>query len=667
MADLMNIAVSSLVSQKTALGTVGHNIANVNTAGYSRQDVQFGTNPADQFGGQFFGTGMSVTGIRRIANEFVTEQMRRDTQNNSSFSAYYEYAVRVDTLLGDDATAITPTLLNFFDAVSDVSNDPASVPARQVLVSEGEALANRFNSVYSQVALQNDTLNADLESTTSEITAIASQIAGLNNSIQTSGALGGVGGNPNDLLDERDEKLRELSELVGISVISNPDGTVNVTMGTGQALVVGVEAFRLSAGSTLSGVTRHEISLSSGSNTVLIGEGLSGGRLGGLLDVREQLIDPVFNEVGRMGMAIADTFNTQHQLGVDLNGNLGRQFFSDINAPSTQMSRVSVSSNNTGTTSISITVDDTSVLGVDNYELRYSASTGNYTLRETTNNTVVSTIAAPAATPATVALAGEGFSVNFLSGTPADGDLYLITPTRFGASAISAEISDTGEIAAGLPVKATSLFTNTGSTKVDAVQVTDVTTPDFTTTPLQLSPPYEVRFVTATSYEIYDVTNTAAPVLVTPAPVAFIPDQANNVIANAGLTPGYEVVVNGSPAVGDVVSIAYNANGLGDNRNALLLADLQAAKTMAGATTSFQGAYAQTVGGVGTRTRDSLIGQEASESVLRQTVAQREAVSGVNLDEEASDLLKFQQAYEASARIIQVSSELFDTLLNSVQ
>ncbi len=667
MADLMNIAVSSLVSQKTALGTVGHNIANVNTAGYSRQSVQFGTNQADMFGGQFFGTGMSVSGIQRISNDFITEQMRRDTQNNSSFSAYYEYAVRVDTLLGDDATAITPTLLNFFDAVSDVSNDPASVPARQVLISEGEALANRFNSVYSQVALQNDTLNADLESTTAQITAIAAQVADLNNAVQTSGANGGVGGSPNDLLDAREEKLRELSELVGISTISNTDGTVSVTLGTGQALVVGVQSFTLSASSTMSGVTRHEISLTSGSNTVLIGQGLGGGRLGGLLEVREQLIDPVFNEVGRMGLAISDAFNSQHQLGVDLNGNLGREFFSDINASLSEVSRVSVSSTNSGNTSLSVTIDDTNGLSANNYELRYSATTGNYTLRETANNTVVSTIAAPAVTPATVAFAGEGFSINFLNGAPADGDLYLITPTRFGASTIDAEISNTSEVAAGLPINATAPFSNTGSVKIDVVQVTDVSTADFTTAPLQLSPPYEIRFVTASTYDVYDVSNPAAPALVTGAPVAFNPDEPNNILANAGLTPGYEVVVNGAPAAGDIVTIAYNASGLGDNRNALLLADLQAAKTMSNGTTSFQGSYAQTVGGVGTRTRDSLIGQEASESVLRQTVAQREAVSGVNLDEEAADLMKFQQAYEASARIIQVSTELFDTLLNSVR
>ena len=667
MADLMNIAVSSLLSQKTALGTVGHNIANVNTPGYSRQNVQFGTNHADVIGGEFFGTGTSVGGIRRIANEFITEQTRRDTQNNSSFSAYYEYAVRVDTLLGDDATAITPTLLNFFDAVSDVANDPASVPARQVLLSEGEALANRFNSVYAQVALQNDTLNADLESTTAQITAIASQIGSLNNSILTSGSIGGVGGTPNDLLDARDEKLRELSELVGISVISNDDGTVNVTLGAGDALVVGVQSFQLSASSTMSGVTRHEISLTSGSRTVSIGQGLAGGRIGGLLEVREQLIDPVFNEVGRMGLAISDAFNTQHQLGVDLNGNLGREFFNDINASASELSRVSVSSTNIGNTSLSVTIDDTSALSTNNYELRYSGATGNYTLRETTNNTVVSTVAAPAVIPATIAFAGEGFSINFLNGAPADGDLYLITPTRFGASTIDAEISSTSEIAVGLPVKATAPFSNIGTTKVDVVQVTDVSTADFTSVPKQLSPPYEIRFVTTSTYDVYDVSNPAAPALVTGAPVAFNPDEPNNILANAGLTPGYEVVVNGAPAAGDIVTIAYNGSGIGDNRNALLLADLQAAKTMTNGTTNFQGSYAQIVGGVGTRTRDSLIGQEASESVLRQTVAQREAVSGVNLDEEAADLMKFQQAYEASARIIQVSTELFDTLLNSVQ
>ena len=663
MADLLGVATSALSAQKTALGTVGHNIANVNTKGYSRQNVQFVTNQADQLGGNYIGAGMNVSGIRRIADEFITDQLRRDTQGNASFTAYSEYAVRIDSLLGDSATAVPPTLLKFFGAVSDVANDPSSIPARQVLVSEGSALANRFNAIYDQVSQQNITLNEDLKSTTAQITAIASQIASLNESITSSRSIG----TPNDLLDSRDEKLRELSELVGIETIKASDGSINVTIGTGQAIVVGNNSYTVRATDALSGVTRAEIEVVIGTSTVRLSQGVSGGRLGGLLEVREQLIDPVFNEIGRMGLAIADSINQQHRLGTDIRGALGKDFFTDINTPTAEISRASTNISNTGTAALTVTIDDVSALTADNYGLTYSNATGNYTLTETTNNTVITSFAAPVPTPGSVSLPSLGFTVNFTAGAPDDTDSFLLTPTRFAGSEMNAEISNTSDVAAGMPIRANVPSGNVGTGTVEVVQVTDVTTADFTTTPLQLSPPYEVQFVTPTTYNVFDMSVPAAPVLVNAVPIAFVPNQSNNLLANAGLTPGYEVVFTGEPIGGDVVEITYSANGIGDNRNMLLLADLQSAKIMSGGTANFQSAYSQTVGGVGTRTRDSLIGREASESVLRQTTAQRESVSGVNLDEEAADLIKFQQAYEASARIIQVSSELFDTLLATIR
>lgn len=662
MSDIAGIAVSGLIASKTALSTVSHNIVNVDTAGYSRQRTELLTRSPVQYGGAFLGQGVDANKVTRITNQFVTDQLRRDTQNFNSYDAYYEYAVRMDSLLGDEATAITPTLQGFFDAVQELSTDPSSIAARQVLLSEGRALVNRFNTVYEQVFQQNETLNVELQNVASEITQLASGLADLNNSIRTYSS-NNIGQLPNDLLDQRDETVRQLSELVGVQVVQESDLTYNVFLGNGQPLVIGGNAFSLSSEASVSGVSRNNIVLTSGSTRLDVTSQITGGRLGGLLNVREELIDPIFNELGRLALVVSDTVNAQHELGMDLNNQLGGMFYGDMNLPAAEASRVSSSLNNAGTATMSVTIDDTSVLKAANYQLLYDANSGNYSLRNASTNSVVSTFANPGAGNS-ITFASEGFTLNFTGGAPAAGDAFLVTPTRMGAKDISLEIDSAEQVAAALPVRTQLPSSNTGGGFVENVVVTDTTTTDFTTTTFALQPPYTVVFTSPTTY---DVINSSTSAVVAGA-VAFNPNQSNGLLEQAGLYPasGYDVRFNGVPATGDQVIIQYNNGGVGDNRNALQLAGLRTTKTVGNGTATYQSSYGQLVSGVGSRTRDAQIGQEASQSILRQVEAQRESISGVNLDEEAADLMRFQQAYQSSARVIQVSSELFDSILNAL-
>lgn len=651
-----------MTAAQTALSTVSHNIVNVDTAGYSRQRVDIQTRLPQQFGGSFIGQGVDANYINRISNQFVTDQLRRDTQNFNSYNAYYEFAVRMDTLLGDDSTAITPTLQSFFDGVQDLSTDPSSIAARQVLLSQGQALVNRFNTVYEQVFQQNETVNTEMKNVASQITQLAEGIANLNDAIRAVSA-NNVGQLPNDLLDQRDEAVRQLAEMVGIQVIQESDLTFNIFIGNGQPLVIGGDSFEVASQTSVSGVSRNDIVLRSGPTEINITSQLSGGRLGGLLEVREELIDPIFNELGRLAIVLTDTFNSQHELGMDLNNQLGGLFFADFNSPVAESARVSSSNNNSGTAGITVTISDTSVLTADNYELRYDGGTGNYTLFNSADNSTVATFANPGAGNSVV-IASEGFTINFTSGVPASGDSFLLTPTRRGATEIALEIDDVEQVAAAMPVVTQSPLSNTGQGFVERVVVDDTTTADFTTTPFALVPPYTVVFTSPTTYDVINSSTSAVVV----GGVGFTPNQSNGLLEQAGLYPasGYDIIYNGVPATGDEVAIQYNNGGVGDNRNALLLANLRTTKTIGGGSTTYQGSYGQLVSGVGTRTRDAEIGQEASQSILRQTESQRESISGVNLDEEAADLIRFQQAYQSSARVIQVSSELFDTILSSL-
>ncbi|MEZ5509216.1 MAG: flagellar hook-associated protein FlgK [Gammaproteobacteria bacterium] len=571
MANIAGIAVSGLTAAQTALSTVSHNIVNVDTAGYSRQRVDIQTRMPQQFGGSFIGQGVDANYINRISNQFVTDQLRRDTQNFNSYNAYYEFAVRMDTLLGDDSTAITPTLQSFFDGVQDLSTDPSSIAARQVLLSQGQALVNRFNTVYEQVFQQNETVNTEMKNVASQITQLAEGIANLNDAIRAVSA-NNVGQLPNDLLDQRDEAVRQLAEMVGIQVIQESDLTFNIFIGNGQPLVIGGDSFEVASQTSVSGVSRNDIVLRSGPTEINITSQLSGGRLGGLLEVREELIDPIFNELGRLAIVLTDTFNSQHELGMDLNNQLGGLFFADFNSPVAESARVSSSNNNSGTAGITVTISDTSVLTADNYELRYDGGTGNYTLFNSADNSTVATFANPGAGNSVV-IASEGFTINFTSGVPASGDSFLLTPTRRGATEIALEIDDVEQVAAAMPVVTQSPLSNTGQGFVERVVVDDTTTADFTTTPFALVPPYTVVFTSPTTYDVINSSTSAVVV----GGVGFTPNQSNGLLEQAGLYPasGYDIIYNGVPATGDEVAIQYNNGGVGDNRNALLLANLR--------------------------------------------------------------------------------------------
>ncbi|MAR92454.1 MAG: flagellar hook-associated protein FlgK [Pseudomonadales bacterium] len=658
MADLAGIALSGLRASQTSLNTTSHNIVNVDTEGYSRQTTGLSTRMPQLAGGSFVGQGVDVESIARVSNQYVVEQLRRDVSSFNSHDAYYEYAVRVDQLLGDDSTAITPSLQSFFDSVQDVANDPASIPNRQVLLSNGEALVNRFNTVYEQVYRTNETLNTELEAVTSKVTQLAASIASYNESIQAV-YTNNTGEQPNDLLDQRDQAIKDLSELVGVDVLAQDNLSVSVFVGNGQPLVIGNRSMTLQTAATVSGLSREDIVITDGSSSQNISNLITGGRLGGLLNVREELIDPVFNELGRMALTISDTFNQQHQLGMDLDNQLGDQFFSDINSPTAEFSRVASSATNTGSAAISVTIDDTGLLSAQDYRLRYDAGTGNYTLYNA-DDSVNATFSDALASFTTA----DGFTLNFTGGAPADNDEFQIMPTRLGAAAMDMNINNVRQIAAAKPVTTDLPATNTGSGFVQDVVVADTTTADFTTTPFALVPPYQISFTSGTTYDVID-TSTSTTVA---AGVAFTPGQNNGLLEQAGLYPasGYDVVFSGTPATNDVVNIGYNNGGVADNRNMLLLGELAAAKTIANGTINYQGAYGQLMSGVGTRTNDAAVSQEAAETILNQSQAQWESISGVNLDEEAANLIRFQQSYQASARVIQVSSELFDTIISSL-
>ncbi len=653
----LNIGISALASSQASINTTSHNIANANTEGYSRQRAELSARIPQFFGGNFFGSGVEVNNVRRIFNGTVALEIQDHTSDVSEKDIFLEQASRLDSLMADTNTGIHRSLQNYFSAVQAVANEPSSITARQVLLSQSDILVKRFNTLYDQLETQRESINLSFKNIAQQVTTLSSNLAELNT--QITAAFGGNQGAPNDLLDERERVLVQLSELVDISTIETSGGNVNVFIGTGQALVVGAVANQIVAQPDTDDPQNMDILLQTGSTSTSIVGSLSGGEIGGYLRIRNEVLTPAYNTLGRVALGISETMNNQHQLGMDLNNNLGGLFFSDINSTSASASRAVSDTGNTGSLSLSVDIDDVSVLNNSNYSLSFNA--GNYTLTNETTSTVISTFAAPGALPATVTFASEGFSINLLSGTVANGDSFKILPTRLGARDITLAISDPALIAAALPVSGQSSVSNIGTGKIDTISVTDTTTPQLSNIANDLDPPLIIEFVSGTTFNVRNANTNA---LITGPVAGFVANQQNNLLGLAGLSYGYEVTMSGTPQAGDTFNIQYNQGGTGDNRNILAMADLQLTNTLDNGSSNYQEAFSRLVSDVGSKTQEARINLTASQSLLTQATERQKSISGVNLDEEAANLIKFEQAYQAAAQVVQVARTLFQSVLD---
>ncbi len=646
--DILGIGISGLLAFQRALATAGHNIANANTEGYSRQRVEFGTRAPQYAANGYIGTGVQVDSVRRLYDAFLNQQVRSHTSSYQRYERYYALAAQVDNLLADSQGGLNTALREFFDAVHDLADNPASGGARQVVLSQAEALAERFHVMDERLDSLDRDINAQIRTAVGEIERLAVQIADLNRQIAT---LPGQGADPpaNDLLDERERLVTRLAEYVAVTTVSQDNGALNVFIGSGQALVIGDRVQSLSITANEYEASRYEIGYAVGGTSVNITNQLAGaGTLGAALAIRAEVLDPVRNALGRIAIGLAATFNAQHALGLDLDGNLGGMFFSSINASSPV---VSASRNNTGTGVVSATVTDAAALTASDYLLERSGAT--YTLTRLSDGTVTTLSTFPGG-PEEV----DGITLSLSSGVIAPGDRFLIRPTRSAAGDFDVYLSDPRAIAAAAPLIASSAAANTGSGKLTSVAVTSASAlPLFAgngTITLSYDSANQRFAVTDSSglvgYVSYDPSTDSGTELTLPGALNFITVQ-----------------VTGTPSSGDSFTIADNTNGEADNRNALRLAGLESERRLAGATASYAELYGQLVADVGTRTQTADTGRQAQQLLLNQAVAAREAVSGVNLDEEAADLVRLQQAYQAAAQVIAVADTLFQTLLYAVR
>lgn len=657
MADLLSIGLSGLRASQTSLSTTGHNISNVNTPGFSRQQTLQATQLAQFNGAGYIGSGTTVTDVRRLASEFLSAQVRNTTVVAGDVAAYNGQIEQLDGLLAGTVTGINPSLQSFFAALQTSVESPADGPARQLVLSESEGLAKRFNSVYERLNQQNQFINQQMGSITEQISRLASNVASYNDAIVSARS---AGGQPNDLLDAREETLRQLSGLIGIQVIEQDGGAVNVFVGSGQPLVVGKMANSIEVSPSTSDPLRMQVDFVSGSTRQVITNQINGGEIGGLIRYRNEALDPTYNAIGRLALSVSDQVNSQLGQGLDIKGEVGVNLFKDINAPELVSQR-------SFPTGASVLIEDSTRLTTSDYRLDYDA--GVYTVRRLSDNAVIPhTGTGTAADP--LQLESEGFSVSFA--TPPTGSVTLM-PTRNGAGAIQKVLDQPEQLAFAAPVRATANLNNAGNAVIGQPQLVDGPSP-ISKTDLQavlgasglsliFSAPDQLTLSGGSALFQPGASNT----------FTIVPGQDNTLLIGDG-NYSFELTFSGRPAAGDTFSLAQNSNGVSDNRNGLKLVDLQnkavigvsydAGGPIANSGVTFSGGYGDLVERVGTLAAQAKVDGQASGILLKQAQDSRDSLAGVNLDEEAANLIQFEQYYNASAQVIQVARSLFDTLLN---
>ena len=625
MVGILNIGVSALNASQRQLTTTGHNIANVNTDGYSRQRVEQ-LQRAPQFtGAGFVGQGVQISTIERLASDFLTEQVRNSTTNEGESRAFLTLSSQVDNLLGDGT--FTKALRDFSNSAQDVADDPASIPARAVLLDQAQSLAARFSDLNTNLSAVSENVNEQITEAVGDINSIASSIADLNKDIVR--ALGTSQGQPpNDLLDQRERLVKELATITSVDTNQQRDGALNVFIGNGLSVVQSGASIPLTTFPNELDGTRLEVGYDAAGTISPIGDLLPSGELGGVLKFRDSLIDPARNAIGRIAATIAVTFNEQHNQGLDLNGNLGGDLFS-IRSP-----RVNPNPANTGAISVALDTSSIGELTTSDYRLTYDGS--DFTLLDLSTET-------------SQTLSGGGpFNLNGISitlaGAATAGDSYLIQPTKGLSSNIGVLIRDPNELALALPVRAEAELSNIGDASIEVDQILDAADP------LLLATTQFVFNDPPTTYQV----NGAGPL------IAF--SSGADIDLN-----GSRVQINGAPQPGDVFTVSKNTSGAGDNGNALRLNDVLQEKTINGGNATPQDAFGEIVASVGSATQQSRVSQDALASLRENAESARNSLSAVNLDEEAANLIRFQQSYQAAAELISTANQLFQSLLGAVR
>ncbi len=659
--DIFNIGLSGLNAAQWGLQTTSQNISNASTAGYTVENPVYAEASGQYTGSGYLGMGVDTATVQRNYSQYLSTQLNTATSTNSALSANYSMASQLSNLVGSPTAGISSAITAYFTGMQNVANTPNNVSMRQTALSAAQTLASQLNAAGAQYDQMRTSINQQLQTSVASINTYSSQIASLNGQIAAASAQGQP---PNQLLDQRDQAVANLSKLVGVSVVQNSSG-YSVFIGNGQPLVVSNNSFQL--GTAVSQSDPSELSVTyvglAGSSTpppvgFLPSSALTGGSVGGLLQFRTQTLDPAEAQLGAVATSFAAQVNAQNALGLDLTGAKGGDLFT-VGSPATYSNLA-----NTGNAQLSVSFANSSQPTNDDYSLTFAG--GTYTLRDTTTGTVVgTTTSAPNGTTSM-----GGLKLNITSGAMNSGDSFTIQPTRSALDTFALATTSTSAIAAAAPVLASAPSSNTGTgsitqgTVTAGYQIASSTTLTYNASSNTLS-----GFQPGTTIAVAGTPTTYIPITAPTDTVPYNPSTGATLTINstvqpppAGVTNGVTVSLSGAPANGDTFKIAPNT-GTFDGRNALIMSKLVSNASLNGGTSTLTAAYASYVNNVGNAASQLKAASMSQSALVTQITSAQQAVSGVNLDEEASHLMQYQQAYQANSKVIQTAESMFSTLM----
>lgn len=622
MSGLLGVGQSALLAAYAQLQTAGHNIANANTPGYSRQEVVLATAGGQYTGGGFLGFGVDVATVQRRHDQFVAAELSASIASASADGARAEQLARLDNLMADNENGIGAAIDDFDLALADLVNRPFDASARQAVLARADALASRVHGVDERLRQFGSDADDRIGQAVTTVNSLLVRVARLNDRIAASA---GTGQPPNDLLDERDQVLRELNGYLRATTWTQADGTVAVFTAGGEGLVVGNRASALATEPDPLDPARQRVVMVSGATRLPMSAGtLGGGSIAGLMQFRDQDLQAIRARLGQLAAGIASAFNRQQEVGVDATGAAGEPIFG-LGAPG-----VVAASTNAGTATLSASVVDGTHVVASDYTIRHDGA--QYVVTRGSDGVQRSF----ATLPQTI----DGLSIGLAAGTPSAGDVFTVRSATSFAAGFARTLSSGARLATGYAASVERAANNAGDVTASAFAV-DAPDPN-------LAQPVTLTFTSAGAFDVNGVgTGNPAGVAYTPgSPISF---------------NGWVLTLRGTPQPGDRIEIVPTVDPAADNRNARALVGL-ADRPLAGGA-SFVDAFAAMVADVGTRTQSARAAQSVSSRLQQDAEAAQAQQSGVNLDEEAARLMQYQQMYQAAAKIIQAAQSMFDSLL----
>ena len=655
--SLYQTGVSGLLAAQQQLATTGHNISNVNTDGYNRQRAEQNATVGLNNGNNYIGGGTYIQDITRLYDQFSYKEQMMNQSSLGNADSLHARLTQLDQVVSTSGNAVVGSLDKFYQALNGVADNPNDSGLRSIVLNQAGILSNDFNELANNFDNMSKSVNGEIEQVASRISEISKELAKINETIMHSQQ----GGQPNDLLDKRDQLISELSNYTQVNTVKDANNVMTVMIGQGTTLVAGITPMTLQVNAGDPDSQQTELRLVSGSSSVALKGSTLGGSLAANFEFRDEHLSQTRTEIDRLAMAISSTLNDSQASGLDLNELQGANIFTDINTTQLQQGRVSAHSGNSGNTQAQITITDVSKLTTDEYEIRFDGT--NFMLNNLTSGT--SENLGPPGVPSGTHTPSPDLGFSFVetsTGALQVGDTFTINPTKNSAALMQTTLTDGNAIAASTAVDITPSDNNVSAGAIDIVDMFD---PENAQAAMPMRIDVSEDALGAFTYTITDNTNT------TSAPISYTPPSQVINLPPSPSTAAFQVEISGTPSgsgpnapeqffIGD-------AFGVGNGNHAVAMAKTQEVGVTNGGKETFSKSLAVSTSVVGSKASNANLTADTAQALFTQAYNRNQATSGVNLDEEAANLLKYQQAYQAASQIISTANTLFDTILSAVR